>query len=117
MKLEWWASEVAVMSAGLLPDAERQLSAMAIYQNTNILLFMVPAGLSVACATRYCINFLLLIDCSDKSLCVHAKMLCQACIGSRTAAALAGDAALCCQQAKIAACLCASVCARSDSQG
>ena len=49
---EWWASEAAVMSAGLLPDAERQLSAMAIYQNTSALCFMVPVGLSIACATR-----------------------------------------------------------------
>ena len=49
---EWWASEVAVMSAGLLPDAERSLSAMAIYQNTNDLGFTVSIGLSIACATR-----------------------------------------------------------------
>ena len=52
MITEWWASEVAVMSAGLLPDAERSLSAMAIYQNTNALCFMIPVGLSIACATR-----------------------------------------------------------------
>ena len=50
---EWWASEVAVMAAGLLPDPQRQLSAMAIYQNTNALCFMIPVGLSIACATRH----------------------------------------------------------------
>lgn len=53
MKTEWWASEVAVMAAGLLPDAQRALSAMAIYQNTNVLCFMISVGLSIACSTRH----------------------------------------------------------------
>ena len=52
---EFWASEVAVICAGLLPDAQRQLSAMAIYQNTNDLCFTLTMGMSVACATR-CVN-------------------------------------------------------------
>ena len=46
---EWWASEVAVMSAGLLPDAQRSLSAMAIYQNTNALCFMVKLSNQTNC--------------------------------------------------------------------
>ncbi|KAK9818407.1 hypothetical protein WJX72_012193 [[Myrmecia] bisecta] len=49
---EWWASEVTLMLGGWLPDAQRQLSAMAIYQTTNALCFMVPLGLAVAMATR-----------------------------------------------------------------
>lgn len=49
---EWWASETAVMMGGLLPDAQRQLSAMAIYQTTNAMCFMLPLGIAVAVSTR-----------------------------------------------------------------
>ena len=50
---EFWAGEITVMMAGLLPDAEVQLAAMAIFQTTNDLCFMVPLGLSAAVSTRY----------------------------------------------------------------
>ncbi|KAK9831407.1 hypothetical protein WJX81_002476 [Elliptochloris bilobata] len=52
MMFEWIASEVAVMLAGLLPDPKRSLSAMAVYQNSNSLAFMVPLGLAIAVITR-----------------------------------------------------------------
>lgn len=49
---EWWASETAVMMAGLLPDPERDLSAMSVYQLSNAMCFMLPLGLAVAVGTR-----------------------------------------------------------------
>lgn len=52
---EWWASEVMTILAGLLPDAERQLSAIAIYTTTNAMCFMLSLGISSAVATRYAV--------------------------------------------------------------
>ena len=50
---EWWASEIVVMTGGLLPgDIQRQLSAMSIYQAVNSLCFMLPLGFGVAVTTR-----------------------------------------------------------------
>lgn len=49
---EWWALEISVMMGGLLPDAALQLSAMAIYNSTNDLCFMVSNGMAVAVSTR-----------------------------------------------------------------
>lgn len=49
---EWWASEGIVMMGGLLPDAQRQLSAMAIYQTTSALCFTLPMGIAIAVLTR-----------------------------------------------------------------
>ena len=49
---EWWASELMVMMGGLLPDAERKLSAVAIYQTTNAMCFMLSLGISTAVSTR-----------------------------------------------------------------
>ncbi|KAL0025444.1 hypothetical protein WJX77_000331 [Trebouxia sp. C0004] len=49
---EWWALEIAIMMGGLLPDAALQLSAMAIYNSTNDLCFMVSSGMAVAVSTR-----------------------------------------------------------------
>ncbi|KAA6421094.1 MAG: hypothetical protein FRX49_09004 [Trebouxia sp. A1-2] len=49
---EWWASELMVMMGGLLPEAERQLSAVAIYQTTNAMCFMLSLGISTAVSTR-----------------------------------------------------------------
>ena len=40
------------MLGGLLPAAALQLSAMAIYNTTNDLCFMIANGMSVAIATR-----------------------------------------------------------------
>lgn len=50
---EWWASEIMTILGGLLPDAERQLSAIAIYTTTNAMCFMLSLGISTAVATRY----------------------------------------------------------------
>ena len=55
---EWWASELSVMMGGLLPDAERQLSAIAIYQTTNAICFMLSLGISSAVATRCALSTL-----------------------------------------------------------
>ena len=49
---EWWASELRVMMGGLLPDAERQLSAVAIYQTTNAMCFMLSLDVSTPVSTR-----------------------------------------------------------------
>ena len=49
---EWWASEIMTILGGLLPDAERQLSAIAIYTTTNAMCFMVSLGISTAVSTR-----------------------------------------------------------------
>ena len=49
---EWWASEIMTIMGGLLPDAERQLSAIASYTTTNALCFMISLGLSAALSTR-----------------------------------------------------------------
>ena len=38
---------------GLLPDAERQLSAIAIYTTTNAMCFMLSLGLATAVSTRW----------------------------------------------------------------
>ena len=43
---------MAVLSAGYLAQPQLSLSAMAIYQNSNALAFMLPAGMAVACSTR-----------------------------------------------------------------
>ena len=50
--------QTCVISAGRLRGREQiSLSAMAIYQNTNGLAFMVPASISTACATRCCLGW------------------------------------------------------------
>ena len=49
---KWWAREGIVMMGGLLPDAQRQLSAMAIYQTTSALCFTLPMGIAIAVLTR-----------------------------------------------------------------
>eukprot|EP00884_Botryococcus_braunii_P014805 jgi/Botrbrau1/23325/Bobra.0102s0059.1 len=49
---ELWASEVAVMMAGLLRDPATALSASAIYQTINGLYFMLPLGLGASAAIR-----------------------------------------------------------------
>lgn len=50
---EWWASEIMTILGGLLPDAERQLSAIAIYTTTNAMCFMLSLGLATAVSTRW----------------------------------------------------------------
>ena len=49
---EWWALEIAIMLAGLLPDPALQLSAMAIYNTTNDLCFMISNGMAAAVSAR-----------------------------------------------------------------
>mmetsp|Transcript_40672 Transcript_40672/g.130963 ORF Transcript_40672/g.130963 Transcript_40672/m.130963 type:complete len:448 (-) Transcript_40672:49-1392(-) len=49
---EWWASEIAVLMAGTLPDADLSLAAMAMSANTNSICFMVPLSLGAAANTR-----------------------------------------------------------------
>lgn len=48
---EWWAYEVIILLAGLLPDASVALSTMGICLNINAWLYMLPLGLSQAVNT------------------------------------------------------------------
>ena len=57
MMAEWWASELNIILAGWLPDPERNVAAVSIFQITNALAFMFPIGFSVAALTRVS-NFL-----------------------------------------------------------
>lgn len=50
---ELWASEAAVMMAGLLADPSLALAAMAIYQTINGLYFMLPLGIGASAAIRF----------------------------------------------------------------
>ena len=43
---ERWASELMVMMGGLLPDTERQLSAVAIHKTINVMCFMLSLEIS-----------------------------------------------------------------------
>lgn len=52
MMAEWWASELNIILAGWLPDPERNVAAVSIFQITNALAFMLPIGFSVASLTR-----------------------------------------------------------------
>ena len=52
MMAEWWASELNILIAGWLPDPERNVAAVSIFQITNALAFMLPIGFSVAALTR-----------------------------------------------------------------
>ncbi|CAK9090078.1 Protein DETOXIFICATION 10 (AtDTX10) (Multidrug and toxic compound extrusion protein 10) (MATE protein 10) [Durusdinium trenchii] len=49
---EWWAAEIIVLLAGTLPNAEANLTAMAIFSNTCSLCFYFPCGLGMATNTR-----------------------------------------------------------------
>lgn len=49
---EWWASEINILVAGLLPDPRTSLAAMSLYQNINAMCFMLSVGASVAGGTR-----------------------------------------------------------------
>lgn len=50
---EWWVAEVVVSSAGLMPNAPTQLSAMAVYMHTAQLAYTFVFGLAVASSTRW----------------------------------------------------------------
>lgn len=52
MLAEYWVGESLTFSAGLLPDADAQLSALAIYQLTQTTCFQVPSGLRSAVTAR-----------------------------------------------------------------
>lgn len=48
---EWWAYEVIILLAGLLPDASVALSTMGICLNINAWMYMLPLGLGQAVNT------------------------------------------------------------------
>ncbi|KAK7401811.1 hypothetical protein VNO78_13597 [Psophocarpus tetragonolobus] len=50
--LEYWAFEVLVFLAGLLPDSQITTALIAICLNTQFLAYMVPVGLGAAASTR-----------------------------------------------------------------
>ncbi|KAG4978185.1 hypothetical protein AAZX31_13G257800 [Glycine max] len=50
--LEYWAFEVLVLLAGLLPDSQITTSLIAICLNTQFIAYMVPVGLGAAGSTR-----------------------------------------------------------------
>jgi len=49
---EWWASEITVLMAGVLPDAHLSLAALAMMANTNSICFMAPLSVGIAANTR-----------------------------------------------------------------
>ncbi|XP_073128620.1 protein DETOXIFICATION 18-like [Henckelia pumila] len=50
--LEYWAFEILVLLAGLMPNSEISTSLIAMCVNTEAILFMVAYGLSAAASTR-----------------------------------------------------------------
>ncbi|MED6221303.1 Protein DETOXIFICATION 18 [Stylosanthes scabra] len=50
--LEYWAFEVLVFLAGLMPDSEITTSLIAICANTEFIAYMITYGLSAAASTR-----------------------------------------------------------------
>ncbi len=53
MMMEWWASEVIIFMSGLLPtDANVNVASMTIFQQTNSICFMLPAGIQMAGSAR-----------------------------------------------------------------
>lgn len=50
--LEWWCFEIVILLAGLLPNAEEQVSAMSIMLNTLLVCFMLPFSIGDATSTR-----------------------------------------------------------------
>eukprot|EP01018_Ginkgo_biloba_P009075 Gb_38958 [translate_table: standard] len=52
MSLEYWAFEILVLLAGMLPNSETNTSLIAICVNTEALAYMVTFGFSAAVSTR-----------------------------------------------------------------
>ncbi|XP_059077865.1 protein DETOXIFICATION 19-like [Cryptomeria japonica] len=50
--LEYWAFEILVLVAGLLPDSEMNTSLISICENTECLAYMITYGFSAAVSTR-----------------------------------------------------------------
>ncbi|PKU75909.1 protein DETOXIFICATION 19 [Dendrobium catenatum] len=50
--LEYWAFEILVLLAALLPDSESSTSLIAMCVNTEVIAFMITYGLSAAVSTR-----------------------------------------------------------------
>lgn len=48
MMSEWWASEIVIFMAGLLPNPDVQISSMSIFQNVGGVCFMIPRGMDTA---------------------------------------------------------------------
>ncbi|KAL0928092.1 hypothetical protein M5K25_002332 [Dendrobium thyrsiflorum] len=52
VNLEYWAFEILVLLAALLPDSESSTSLIAMCVNTDLIAFMIAYGLSAAVSTR-----------------------------------------------------------------
>lgn len=50
--MEWWAYEVIILWAGLLPEAQLTLSTMGICLSLNAYLYMLPIGLASSVNTN-----------------------------------------------------------------
>ncbi|CBI20274.3 unnamed protein product, partial [Vitis vinifera] len=50
--LEYWAFEILVLLAGLMPNSETTTSLIAMCVNTGAIAFMIAYGLSAAASTR-----------------------------------------------------------------
>ncbi|CAO2205953.1 unnamed protein product [Urochloa humidicola] len=50
--LEFWAFQIVVLLAGLLPNPQIETSVLAICLDSTILLFMIPLGLTYSISTR-----------------------------------------------------------------
>ncbi|KAK7244270.1 hypothetical protein RIF29_39089 [Crotalaria pallida] len=50
--LEYWAFEIMVLLAGLLPDPQLTTSLIAVCSNTEVIAYMITYGLSAAASTR-----------------------------------------------------------------
>jgi len=49
---EWWASEITVLMAGVLPDPHLSLGSLAAMANTNAICFMAPVSMGTTANTR-----------------------------------------------------------------
>mmetsp|Transcript_76975 Transcript_76975/g.213953 ORF Transcript_76975/g.213953 Transcript_76975/m.213953 type:complete len:502 (-) Transcript_76975:233-1738(-) len=49
---EWWASEITILMAGALPNADLSLAAVALFGNVNSIFFVPPLSLGIAANTR-----------------------------------------------------------------
>jgi Na+-driven multidrug efflux pump len=52
MIAEWWAAESIILMGGSLPNAEINVSVLAIYQTVNAVAYMISYGVHVAASTR-----------------------------------------------------------------
>ncbi|GAQ78919.1 MATE efflux family protein [Klebsormidium nitens] len=76
--LEWWSFEILMLAAGLLPNPELAVSAMAVCFNISSVCFMVPVSLMNAVATRVS-NELGAARPAAARLAAHVAMACAVC--------------------------------------